>query len=144
MKINVLSTLLTIKIINLLNYKKNTDFCQLKLIIYKMKILSITFHAVESILPLWETYLHNDFFSQTTNLTMVNKCILSEVETEMLSEGKNYNLLLFFENESHRNEFIENEFYNLEEHIHRQFGDNIMIFKTFINPIKEIGNSEHK
>ena len=70
------------------------------------------------------------------NLIDVEKYILSEVESEMISEGKNTNLLLIFENEEKRQDFIEIELTNITERIQKAFGENVMIFKTHLNPKK--------
>jgi len=70
------------------------------------------------------------------NLMDAEKYILSEVESEMISEGKNTNLLLIFENEEKRQDFVEIELTNITERIQKEFGENVMIFKTYLNPKK--------
>lgn len=70
------------------------------------------------------------------NLLDVEKYILSEVESEMISEGKNTNLLMIFDNEEKRQDFVEIEFTNISEIILKEFGENVMIFKTYLNPKK--------
>ena len=101
-----------------------------------MSILSITFHTVESQLQTWEQYFENELMSLIENFIYVEKYILSEVNTEMLIEGKNTNLLLIFESDEKRQEFTENELYNLSEIIARKFGESVMIFKTELNEKK--------
>ena len=95
-----------------------------------MSILSITFHTVESQLQTWEQYFENELMNLIENFIYVEKYILSEVNTEMLTEGKNTNLLLIFESDEKRQEFTETELYNLSEIIARKFGESVMIFKT--------------
>ena len=101
-----------------------------------MSILSITFHTIESQLKNWETFLKQDLENTIETLHNVERYILSEVETEMLTEGKNTNLLLVFENNIKRKEFTENNLPEIAGKINAQFGDNVMIFKTELNPIK--------
>ena len=101
-----------------------------------MSILSITFHTVESQLQTWEQYFENELMSLIENFIYVEKYILSEVNTEMLTEGKNTNLLLIFESDEKRQEFTETELYNLSVIIARKFGENVMIFKTELNEKK--------
>lgn len=101
-----------------------------------MKILSLTFHSVQEIITVWENYLQQDFSEMIDNLLDVEKYILSEVESEMIQEGKNYNLLLIFENEEYRQQFLESELVNLEERIVQKFGNQVMLFCTFLNPKK--------
>ena len=59
-----------------------------------MSILSITFHTVESQLQTWEQYFENELITLVENFIDVEKYILSEVNTEMLTEGKNTNTAL--------------------------------------------------
>ena len=66
----------------------------------------------------------------------VEKYILSEVESEMISEGKNTNLLLIFDDIEKRQEFIDIEFKNITERIEAKFGQEVMIFETFLNQKK--------
>lgn len=101
-----------------------------------MSILSITFHTIESQLNNWDHFTKNELETIIDTLP-VEKYILSEVETEMLTEGKNTNLLLVFENSKKRMEFSETELPNIAEKIAAQFGDTIMIFKTELNPLKQ-------
>ncbi|MBS1570825.1 MAG: DUF4286 family protein [Bacteroidetes bacterium] len=101
-----------------------------------MKILSLTFHSVQEIITVWENYLQQEFSEMIDNLLDVEKYILSEVESEMIQEGKNYNLLLVFENEEYRQQFLESELVNLEERIVQKFGNQVMLFCTFLNPKK--------
>ncbi len=101
-----------------------------------MSVLSITFHTTESISKEWTQYLGTNLHQMVENLIDVEKYILSEVESEMISEGKNTNLLLIFENEEKRQDFIEIELTNITERIQKAFGENVMIFKTHLNPKK--------
>lgn len=101
-----------------------------------MSVLSITFHTVESELSNWEQYVDTELIKLVENLYDVEKYILSEVETEMLTEGKNTNLLLVFENDAKRQEFTETELLNISERIGKQFGETVMIFITQLNTKK--------
>lgn len=101
-----------------------------------MSILSITFHTIESQLKNWETFLKKDLENTIETLHNVERYILSEVETEMLTEGKNTNLLLVFDNNVKRKEFSDNDLPQIAEKIIAKFGDSVMIFKTELNPIK--------
>jgi len=82
-----------------------------------MSVLSITFHTVESELSNWEQYVDTELIELVENLYDVEKYILSQVETEMLTEGKNTNLFLVFENDAKRQEFTETELLNISERI---------------------------
>lgn len=102
-----------------------------------MSILSITFHTVESQLDKWDLFVQTELSQMVDNLYDVEKYILSEVKTEMLTEGKNTNLLLIFENNQKREEFLGFELQNISERIGLKFGESVMIFKTDLNPIKQ-------
>jgi hypothetical protein len=102
-----------------------------------MSVLSLTFHTTENISKDWEQYMQKDLYQMVENLIDVEKYILSEVESEMITEGKNTNLLLVFDNEEKRQDFIEIELINITERIEVTFGENVMIFQTLLNP-KEI------
>lgn len=101
-----------------------------------MSLLSITFHTTESISKEWIQYMETDLHQMVENLIDVEKYILSEVENEMISEGQNTNLLLIFDNEEKRQDFVEIELSNITERILKEFGQNVMIFKTYLNPKK--------
>lgn len=99
-----------------------------------MSIVSLTFHCPATTLNAWEIYSKNELLQMVQNLMDVEKFILSDVQTEMIEEGRNSNLLLVFENDEMRDTFLENELANIAERIEQKFGDEIMIFKTFLNP----------
>ena len=101
-----------------------------------MSFLSLTVHNTESINKEWENYLGNDLHQMIENLMDVEKYILSEVQSDMVNEGKNTNLLLVFDNEEKRDDFIEIELKNITERIESKFGENVMVFTTFLNPKK--------
>ena len=101
-----------------------------------MTLLSLTFHCVADALAEWEWYLNNDLSQMIDHLLDVEKNILSEVESEMIQEGKNYNLLLFLEDIEIRQQFVDSELVNLEERITAKFGNQVMLFCTLLNPIK--------
>ena len=102
-----------------------------------MSILSVTFHTVENQLENWNNFIQRDLVQMIDNLYDVEKYILSEVETKMLTEGKNTNLLLVFENQQKREEFVTTELLNISERIAQNFGENVMIFITNLNPLKQ-------
>ena len=99
-------------------------------------LLSITFHCVQSALPQWEEYTATTLSTMVENLMDVEQYVLSEVATSMIAEGKNFNLLLIFESEELRELFTKNELVNLEERISNQYGDQVMVFTTYLNPLK--------
>jgi len=101
-----------------------------------MGILSITFHCTKDNLKEWENYIDETLVLMTENLMDVNKYILSEVHSDYIEDGKNYNLLLIFDNEELREDFIQSELLNISERIEKKFGQEVMIFNTFLNPKK--------
>ncbi|MEY8760842.1 DUF4286 family protein [Chryseobacterium tongliaoense] len=101
-----------------------------------MSVLSITFHCTQDNIEDWENYIDETLVLMTENLMDVNKYILSEVHSDYIEEGKNYNLLLIFDNEDLRRDFIKSELVNIAEIIEKKFGQKVMIFNTFLNPKK--------
>ncbi|KFF00996.1 hypothetical protein IX39_10355 [Chryseobacterium formosense] len=101
-----------------------------------MSVLSITFHCVKNSLEEWEKYVDETLILMTENLMDVDKYILSEIHSDFIEEGKNYNLLLVFDDEEKRKDFIDSELLNISERIEKQFGQDVMIFNTFLNPKK--------
>jgi len=102
-----------------------------------MSILSITFHTVEDRIKEWDLYVDNDLHQMVENLIDVEKYILSEVHSDMVNEGKNTNLFLLFDNAEIRDQFMESEMVNLAERINQRFGEEVMIFPTFLNSKKK-------
>ena len=101
-----------------------------------MSVLSITFHCTKNNIEEWENYMDESLILMTENLMDVNKYILSEVDSDYIEEGKNYNLLLIFDSDDLRNDFIKSELLNIAERVEKQFGQDVMIFNTFLNPKK--------
>ncbi|MDR6370247.1 hypothetical protein J2795_001210 [Chryseobacterium bernardetii] len=101
-----------------------------------MSVLSITFHCTKDNLEEWENYIDETLVLMTENLLDVNKYILSEVHSDFIEEGKNYNLLLIFDNNEVREDFIQSELLNISERIEKKFGQEVMVFNTFLNPKK--------
>lgn len=101
-----------------------------------MSVLSITFHCTKNNLEEWENYIDETLVLMTENLIDVNKYILSEVHSDYIEEGKNYNLLLVFDNDDLREDFIKSELQNIAERVEAKFGQEIMIFNTLLNPKK--------
>ncbi|MCX8532351.1 DUF4286 family protein [Chryseobacterium luquanense] len=102
-----------------------------------MSVLSITFHCVNNSLEEWEKYVDETLVLMTENLLDVDKYILSEVHSDFIDEGKNYNLLLIFEDEEKRTDFMESELLNITDRIETKFGQNVMVFNTSLNPKKK-------
>ena len=102
-----------------------------------MSVLSITFHCTKDNIEEWENYVDDTLVLMTENLLDVDKYILSEVHSDFIEDGKNYNLLLIFDNEEKRSEFMESELVNISERIENKFGQEVMIFNTFLNPKKK-------
>ncbi|UKB77302.1 MULTISPECIES: DUF4286 family protein [Chryseobacterium] len=101
-----------------------------------MSVLSITFHCTKDNLEEWENYIDETLVLMTENLMDVDKYILSEVHSDFIEDGKNYNLLLIFDNDGLREDFIKSELLNISEIIDKKFGQEVMIFNTFLNPKK--------
>ena len=127
---------------NVLIYEKFSDFCAINLStkhkknLKAMSILSLTFHTPADLVASWDEYIKTDLENMVENLMDVEKYILSEVESDMISEGKNTNLLLIFDDIEKRQEFIDIEFKNITERIEAKFGQEVMIFETFLNQKK--------
>ena len=102
-----------------------------------MSVLSITFHCTKDKIAEWENYVDDSLFLMTENLLDVEKYILSEVHSDFIEDGKNYNLLLIFDDEEKRTEFMESELLNITERIETKFGQDVMIFNTSLNPKKK-------
>lgn len=100
-----------------------------------MSILSLTFHTPENDRQKWDHFMQTTLLKMTENLMDVEKYILSDVDSGMVNEGKNTNLLLLFENDEKRQDFVNIELINITEIIENQFGQNVMIFDTVLNPI---------
>lgn len=101
-----------------------------------MSVLSITFHCTKNNIEEWENYMDETLVLMTENLMDVTKYILSEVHSDYIEDGKNYNLLLMFDNDDLRNDFMESELLNITEIVENKFGEEVMIFNTFLNPKK--------
>ncbi|MEC5174649.1 DUF4286 family protein [Chryseobacterium nepalense] len=101
-----------------------------------MSVLSITFHCTKNNLEEWENYIDETLILMAENLLDVNKYILSEVHSDYIDEGKNYNLLLVFDNDDLREDFVQSELKNIAERVEARFGTEVMIFNTLLNPRK--------
>lgn len=101
-----------------------------------MSILSITFHTTDKISENWENYIQNELHQMVENLMDVDKYVISQVQSDLVSEGQNTNVLLIFDNDEKREDFVEIELKNITERMEGKFGDEVMIFQTFLNPIK--------
>ncbi|ALR30436.1 hypothetical protein ATE47_07805 [Chryseobacterium sp. IHB B 17019] len=101
-----------------------------------MSVLSITFHCTKNNPDEWENYIDETLVLMTENLMDVDKYILSEVHSDYIEDGKNYNLLLMFDNDDLREDFVKSELENITDRIEMKFGQEVMIFNTFLNPKK--------
>lgn len=101
-----------------------------------MSVLSLTFHSTNEVKPQWEKYLENELQEMVENLMDAERYLLSEVESDMVDEGQNTNLLLMFENTEKRQDFIEIELKNITERVEMRFGQEVLVFTTFLNPKK--------
>ncbi|GEN74682.1 DUF4286 family protein [Chryseobacterium hagamense] len=101
-----------------------------------MSVLSITFHCTKNRLEEWENYVDETLVLMTENLMDVSQYMLSEVHSDYIEEGKNYNLLLIFDTEEVREDFIKSEMENIAERVEAKFGQEVMIFNTLLNPKK--------
>ena len=99
-----------------------------------MAILSITFHTEEHKINDWNSFLEEELLEIIKNFS--RKYIISEVQSEMLSEGKNTNILLFFDNQSDRIYFLENKLPHISNKIFDKFSESVLIFNTFLNKIE--------
>lgn len=102
-----------------------------------MTVLSLTFHCISTRLQHWEKYVNETLVQLTENLMDVDQYILSEVESDYVAEGKNYNLLLIFASEELRNDFLESELKNISERIEKEFQNDVMVFQTNLKPLKD-------
>lgn len=101
-----------------------------------MSVLSLTFHNTDSVNAQWDEYVISQLYPMIENLLDAEKYLLSLVESDLINEGKNTNLLLIFQDEEKRQDFVEIELVNITERIQQQFADQVMIFKTYLNPQK--------
>lgn len=101
-----------------------------------MSVLSLTFHCTKNNLQAWENYMDETLVLMTENLMDVNRYLLSEVHSDYIEEGKNYNLLLMFDTDELREDFLKSELANIAERVEAKFGQEVMIFNTLLNPKK--------
>ena len=100
-----------------------------------MSILSLTFHCPEAVIKNWEEYFNQQLPQSIQGLKSVHQHIFSEVYSEMLNEGKNYNLLLFFNTSTDRDDFLNAELLHLKNTIETIFSGEVMTFATLLNAI---------
>ncbi|MDR7779384.1 DUF4286 family protein [Riemerella anatipestifer] len=99
-----------------------------------MSILSLTFHCEQGSISEWKTYFNESIISHCKKSKNLKHYIASEVETERLQEGTNFNLLLIFETTEDRTIFIKNELPNITMEVEKIFGDRVLVFATLLNP----------
>lgn len=100
-----------------------------------MSILSLTFHCPEAVIKNWEEYFNQQLPQSIQGFKSVHQHIFSEVYSEMINEGKNYNLLLFFSTSSDRDDFLNSELLHLKDTIETIFSGEVMTFATLLNTI---------
>ncbi|AZZ59640.1 DUF4286 domain-containing protein [Riemerella anatipestifer] len=99
-----------------------------------MSILSLTFHCEQGSISEWKTYFNESIISHYRETPNLKHYIASEVETERLQEGTNFNLLLIFGTTEDRTNFITNELPNITMEVEKIFGDRVLVFATLLNP----------
>ncbi|MBT0572193.1 DUF4286 family protein [Riemerella anatipestifer] len=99
-----------------------------------MSILSLTFHCEQGSISEWKTYFNESIINHYREKQNLKHYIASEVETERLQEGTNFNLLLIFETVEDRTNFITNELPNITMEVEKIFGDRVLVFATLLNP----------
>lgn len=100
-----------------------------------MQLLSLTFHAEQNVVEEFKIYLENTFLPQVKNAHSQGGFIFSEVGSAMISEGKNYNLLLIFDDEESRAAYLGEKLPQIAEVILQNFGSQVMIFETQLHPL---------
>lgn len=101
-----------------------------------MSLLSITFHCEFDALNDWEQYKNQSLKKVASKIPQVKHYILSDVETAMLQEGKNTNLLLIFSDDHQRQLFLENELAYIQQDIESEFQTKVLVFVTLLNPFE--------
>lgn len=100
-----------------------------------MAILSVSFHATPEKIEDWKVYLQGSVMPWAKNFCGEKRVLLSEIETEVVAEGKNYNLLLFFDNATLRNHFFDEKIALLIKDITATFGNEVVVFPSKLNQI---------
>lgn len=98
-----------------------------------MSLLSLTFHATDTVKEQWLEFMETDLHLMAENLMQVDGYFLSDIESDMIQEGHNSNLLLIFSDKELRDQFMVNELVNIQERITGRFGTEVMLFHSFIN-----------
>lgn len=98
-----------------------------------MHAVSLTFHCTPDHVEKWETFAHETLTLLADNLLQAENYYLSEVASDFITEGKNYNLLILFETEELRQEFFLHELPNITERVEKAFGQEVMIFDSKLN-----------
>ena len=100
-----------------------------------MSALSITFHFTEAKIHEWNNNLLQSLESLIEDSLHIKNFMISEVHTDYIDEGKNYNVLLFFDDLGERENFMSGQLASLDRAIDEQFGNEIMLFVTPLNKI---------
>lgn len=101
-----------------------------------MKLISVTFHIVETCLPRWKSFLKDELIGWLENNKEIGQYLFTEVQSDLVAEGINFNLLLIFKDEDSRNRFVELELQKILDLLHPHFGSQeVMVFQTFLNQI---------
>lgn len=97
-----------------------------------MQILSLTFHSTFEKISQWEKFYPKEILLPIKNLGQ--KFIYSEIHSEMIKEGKNYNLLLFFNDKENQNQFIEKNLTQIDQKIKENFNNEVLWFLSELKP----------
>lgn len=101
-----------------------------------MNLLSISFHVEVQVIDHWEILSRDHLSELLKKMKIFTNFIFSTVESAVTGEGRNYNLLLFFDDQKTRNEFHHQGFIELIQLIENDFKkEEVMVFETLIDPV---------
>jgi Domain of unknown function (DUF4286) len=100
-----------------------------------MQILSLGFHATNLALEKWENYLKLVFYKKIEENWALDKYILSLVSNDMIEEGRNYNLQIFFANDEASDAFTSRYLDVFQAEITGLFGQEVMLFVSKLHVI---------
>lgn len=101
-----------------------------------MNLLSVAFHIEAKALPKWQRFISENWPDLITKLAYFDRYIFSEVESPLIEEGSNYNLLIVFDHQAHKTLFLQQEMAKVVSEIQQHFnGDEVVIFHTSLHPI---------
>jgi Domain of unknown function (DUF4286) len=100
-----------------------------------MQILSLGFHATDSVSEAWENYLKTTLYKKINGNWALGKYIFSLVDNAMVEGGQNYNLQIFFNEAADVEEFIRLHIDILEAELLGLFGNEVMLFVSKLHVI---------